>query len=716
MANCNDYISADDLKTGKQAILHIEHVAKSRDANGRAALEVTDTIRGESVTNPTLDGFFSSVGFKPADGSFEDGGTINHRWEVLLYESEGSYYQWMGVLPKVVPPGSTPATTGGIDATHWINQTDLTLRSDLSKENGALLIDGGAITSFLKKFNFSTGGTLTNNREAVKYNDGFWYVWGGSFPKTIDTSTPDTDTNWKCVGLLNGYAVNDAQNFGFTGGMSDALPALNAMIRSPFFNMFFPMGSEINIASDWSLRSNLHIDFHASTINWKGAVFTLDDVANGSEMAILNTPNFSGGTTGALVNLHLSNLNIKANDYAIGISVRNITNFSIENVYVEKAQRQGINVSNCQNGCINQITLKDCSPLSDKGFTSTQLESWGDGLIVWYGSTNVSINNIRVESGNNSRGGRCGIVVDGYSPTGKPDTRIISINNAYVYGYDRPIHTELCGVVTVMDSVFEYNSGSDTHHFLQCGVVVWNVLETTTFINCTFRTDMRFMKNSGAKAKFIKCNVYKTSSTEPMFITGTESTGIVNFDDCLLSHAGGEWGAWNCSLSFNGCTISSDAPGSVIDFGSAEGAPKELRISNSSLKNIGITALFAPAFTEIHLTNSSIPGDVNCGDHARLFVSDCNISGDVSCKSVMRYSGAKPKSLGFTQNGDQQYNGHWLGTGKPVAGRPDGSGDWKRGDTVLNLDATESNAYLWQCVTAGSPGRWSVAGSLGAGV
>lgn len=132
MANCSDYISADDLKTGKQAVLHIEHVAKSKDANGQPALEVTDTIRGESVTNPTLDGFFSSVGFKPADGSFDVGGEIQHRWETLLYEAEGSYYQWMGALPKVVPAGSTPATTGGVDATHWVNQTDLTLRADLA--------------------------------------------------------------------------------------------------------------------------------------------------------------------------------------------------------------------------------------------------------------------------------------------------------------------------------------------------------------------------------------------------------------------------------------------------------------------------------------------------------------------------------------------------------------------------------------------------------
>lgn len=140
MANCSDYISADDLKTGKQAILHIEHVAKSKDANGNPADIVTDEIRGESVTNPTLEGFFSSIGFKPVDGSFETGGTINHRWETLLYQTDGQYYQWMGALPKVVPSGSTPATTGGVDATHWVNQSDLTLRADLASSTGYRLV------------------------------------------------------------------------------------------------------------------------------------------------------------------------------------------------------------------------------------------------------------------------------------------------------------------------------------------------------------------------------------------------------------------------------------------------------------------------------------------------------------------------------------------------------------------------------------------------
>lgn len=174
MANCNDYISADDLKTGKQAILHIEHVAKSRDANGKPALEVTDTIRGESVTNLTLDGFFSSVGFKPVDGSFEGGGTINHRWEVLLYEAEGNYYQWMGALPKVVPVGSTPATTGGISPTGWVNQTDLTLRLSVNQMRDYMM--GGKVYPSDVSRILQIGDTLPSSFQFLRTSFGLFRV------------------------------------------------------------------------------------------------------------------------------------------------------------------------------------------------------------------------------------------------------------------------------------------------------------------------------------------------------------------------------------------------------------------------------------------------------------------------------------------------------------------------------------------------------------
>lgn len=153
MANCNDYISADDLKTGKQAILHIEHVAKSRDAAGKPALEVTDTIRGESVTNKTLDGFenlynqaISQVGYITLK-SFQTGAPLPDNQltlpnQVLQDETNGEYYRWDGDLPKEVPPGSTPASTGGVGSGAWLSVGDASLRSNLASHNppGASLV------------------------------------------------------------------------------------------------------------------------------------------------------------------------------------------------------------------------------------------------------------------------------------------------------------------------------------------------------------------------------------------------------------------------------------------------------------------------------------------------------------------------------------------------------------------------------------------------
>lgn len=146
MANCNDYISADDLKTGKQAILHIEHVAKSRDVNGNHALSVTDLIRGQSVTNKTLDGLenlynqaISQVGYITVD-SFEDGATLTLPNQVLRYETTGEYYRWDGEFPKVVSSGSTPETAGGVGLGAWVSVGDASLRTELRKDNGSKLI------------------------------------------------------------------------------------------------------------------------------------------------------------------------------------------------------------------------------------------------------------------------------------------------------------------------------------------------------------------------------------------------------------------------------------------------------------------------------------------------------------------------------------------------------------------------------------------------
>lgn len=165
MANCSDYISADDLKTGKQAVQHIEHVAKSKDANGAHALTVTDTIRGEQVTNLTLDGmeaqfqdaqtqresdFVASQANKEARfqqfllssgyqflGDYEDGPfQFSARNQYIRYDNQ--YYRLNAATDVGFTTTGIDATSFANDVTHFVLMDGDTLRQDLGSSEAGL--------------------------------------------------------------------------------------------------------------------------------------------------------------------------------------------------------------------------------------------------------------------------------------------------------------------------------------------------------------------------------------------------------------------------------------------------------------------------------------------------------------------------------------------------------------------------------------------------
>ena len=65
-------------------------------------------------------------------GSFLLGATTTTTDDVVFYETDGKYYGWSGTLPKIIPAGSTPATSGGVGDLLWVDRTDLMLRSDIN--------------------------------------------------------------------------------------------------------------------------------------------------------------------------------------------------------------------------------------------------------------------------------------------------------------------------------------------------------------------------------------------------------------------------------------------------------------------------------------------------------------------------------------------------------------------------------------------------------
>ena len=442
MANCNDYISADDLKTGKQAILHIEHVAKSRDAAGNSALKVTDTIRGESVTNPTLDGFFSSVGFKPADGTFEDGGTINHRWETLLYESEGNYYQWMGTLPKTVPVGSTPVTTGGISPTAWVNQSDLTLRNQInnvfssvdSLRNSSNLLSKIPIVLTSYYINVSGGGgvfyvddsdtTSTDNSGTVFVNSS-----GQRIKRVFDGVC-----RWSDFGILPGMPVAPTKlqcesvwSWGFANGCTRYETFQKGEMTFTFPLLF-------QVPANWTggavsfIAEGLHkfaYDFiNGATDDVVEILLKLEDLSGNTPIhTVYNFDNVGMGRFPGKNFRYTALRHTSAKNSVIKVNGKNNYGYALF-------------IGGSDNSIVYNSTFYNCDGQLLVNSPAGSYDNFGDAIYV--AAKNVSIQSPVIET---TQGGRAGIVFEGTSV----DRVGGEVTNCFIKGYDRGIHIETVG-------------------------------------------------------------------------------------------------------------------------------------------------------------------------------------------------------------------------------------------------------------------------------
>lgn len=131
--------------------------------------------------------------------SFANGYTINDRKEVLLWDvasgGTGHYYQWAGVIPKVIPANSTPQTTGGLGSTTWIDVGDADyfreiddkithIESDINDLAGKVGVNGKSAYQIAVDNGFT--GTEAEWLESLKGDTGSGLVIKGSFGSTTD--------------------------------------------------------------------------------------------------------------------------------------------------------------------------------------------------------------------------------------------------------------------------------------------------------------------------------------------------------------------------------------------------------------------------------------------------------------------------------------------------------------------------------------------------
>lgn len=88
-----------------------------------------------------------NLGWNPV-GTFQGGAVINSAGDIIQDEDTGAWYRWddLTTLPKTVPTGSTPESSGGTGEGKWlaVDVSDV-LRKDLAKVTGATLV--GALDS-----------------------------------------------------------------------------------------------------------------------------------------------------------------------------------------------------------------------------------------------------------------------------------------------------------------------------------------------------------------------------------------------------------------------------------------------------------------------------------------------------------------------------------------------------------------------------------------
>lgn len=198
-------------------------------------------------------------------GTFATGATITNPRQTLLWDiadsGDGQEYGWSGTFPKVVPPLSTPNTTGGIAVGKWMSRFDPELRVQVREslrrsyaEDGYNLVAGS----------FEAGGTLVNANDVLlqeRTGKAFsgpagtvaagtnptsgWFVdkSGGLLRHELVTSTFETMQDLlESTGLINNSVVRvlSRDGLGSQGGLfkiTDTAPAVIDNFRNvPLFN------------------------------------------------------------------------------------------------------------------------------------------------------------------------------------------------------------------------------------------------------------------------------------------------------------------------------------------------------------------------------------------------------------------------------------------------------------------------------------------------
>lgn len=338
-------------------------------------------------------------------GSFALGGTINTKNEQLSF-TDGNY-RWEGPLPKSVPIGSTPSTSGGIGEGFWVNtnpSAKLTqFKEDLLKPDGAKYIGICPDVATLRTIEPSFDGQRITVLGYYSTSPG---QGGGDFV-AFSSSDNDDGVNifvtsggkrWKRVGSHIDIPVENGgmlasrtaeQNSEALERIHACLPQTGGKLRfSSFYDIKYGAICPPRVMWEGVGRDSCGLRKTGNDIKtvpdriWQGAPhsFSLDFIAAidmDSSVSGDLTGNFS--RSGSIMGMSLIGASVAKNTYGIYSAISYMVR--LEDLYIEHVLA-GYHTSDSWLQDFNSLIIKDVQ----------------DGIVVDTGGTTYNLTNVYVKN------------------------------------------------------------------------------------------------------------------------------------------------------------------------------------------------------------------------------------------------------------------------------------------------------------------------------
>lgn len=115
--------------------------------------------------------------------SFASGGNIVRKTQSVL-GADGEWYYWTGIFPKLIAPGSTVESAGGV------GQNKFKLSSGVVPLRPLMKIVASSAGLVLNPGSFEYGATISSEADALPhFGTGKLWRWGGVLPKVVDVGS-----------------------------------------------------------------------------------------------------------------------------------------------------------------------------------------------------------------------------------------------------------------------------------------------------------------------------------------------------------------------------------------------------------------------------------------------------------------------------------------------------------------------------------------------